>query len=63
MTTIKVNNIKIGFEEESLRFTLYKEDTVWEWSEYYKPQFEYEGGSLEFKDAVSVSHEQVENED
>lgn len=61
MTTIKVNNIKIGFEEESLRFTLYKEDTVWEWSEYYKPQFEYEGGSLEFKDAVSVSHEQVEN--
>lgn len=60
MTSIEVNSVKISFEEESLRFTLYQEGAAWEWVETYKPHFEYEGGSLEFKDAVSVSHERVE---
>lgn len=57
MISIEVNNVKISFEEESLRFILYQEGTAWEWMESYRPHFEYEGGNLEFKDAVSVSHE------
>ena len=61
MTSIEVNNVKISFEEESLRFILYQEGTAWEWMESYRPHFEYEGGNLEFKDAVSVSHERVDN--
>ena len=61
MTSIEVNNVKISFEEESLRFILYQEGAAWEWMESYRPHFEYEGGTLEFKDAVSVSHERVDN--
>ncbi len=61
MTSIEVNNVKISFEEESLRFILYQEGAAWEWMESYRPHFEYEGGTLEFKDAVSVSHEGVDN--
>ncbi len=61
MISIEVNNVKISFEEESLRFILYQEGTAWEWMESYRPHFEYEGGNLEFKDAVSVSHERVDN--
>lgn len=61
MTSIEVNSIRICFDEESLRFTLYREGTEWEWSKCYEPHFEYEGGSLEFKEAASISHERVEN--
>ncbi len=61
MTSIEVNSIRICFDEESLRFTLYRKETAWEWSESYIPHFEWEGGKIEFKDADSISHERVEN--
>lgn len=61
MTNIKVNSIRICFDEESLRYTLYKGEAKWEWSGSYKPRMECEEGEVEFKDAVSISHEQVDN--
>lgn len=61
MTNIKVNSVKICFDEENLRFTLYRDGTAWEWNPSYEPYLEYQGGKLRFKDAVSISHEQVEN--
>ena len=61
MTNIIVNNIKICFDEESLRYTLYKGEAKWEWKDSYKPHMECEEGDVEFKDAVSISHEQVDN--
>ena len=61
MTSIEVNNIKICFDEETLRFTLYKKETEWKWKEFYRPYFEYEGGSLEFADAEAITHEEAES--
>ncbi len=61
MTSIEVNNIKICFDEETLRFTLYKKETEWKWKESYRPYFEYEGGSLEFADAEAITHEEAES--
>lgn len=61
MTSVKVNSVRIDFDEESLRFTLWKNGTRWEWDKAYVPRLEYAGGILEFGDAVSVSHERVKN--
>lgn len=61
MTNIEVNNIKICFDEETLRFTLYKKETEWKWKESYRPYLEYEDGSLEFADAATITHERVES--
>ena len=61
MTNIKINHTEIQFEEESLRITLCKEKTVWEWTDTYSPHLECEDGHLEFKDALSVRHKKVEN--
>ena len=61
MINIVDNSIRICFDDESLRFTLCRGETVWEWNTSYVPCLEYERGRLEFKDAVSISHEQVEN--
>ncbi len=61
MTSIEANSIRVDFVEESLRFILWKDGTRWEWDEAYVPRLEYAGGSLRFQDAVSISHERVEN--
>ena len=61
MINIVDNSIRICFDDESLRFTLCRGETVWEWNTSYVPCLEYEGGRLEFKDAASISHVQVEN--
>lgn len=61
MTNINVNQTEVGFEEESLRFTLRKGETTWEWTEKYVPHLEVEEGTINFKDALHISHEKVEN--
>ncbi len=61
MINIVDNSIRICFDDGSLRFTLCRGETVWEWNTSYVPCLEYEGGRLEFKDAASISHVQVEN--
>lgn len=61
MISIEVNSIKICFDEENLRFTLYRKETEWKWNESYRPHLDHEEGSLEFADAASVIHEKVEN--
>ncbi len=45
MTNIKVNSVKICFDEENLRFTLYRDGTAWEWNPSYEPYLEYQGAS------------------
>lgn len=60
MTNINVNHTGIKFEEESLRYVLYKKETTWEWTEKYVPYFEHEDGTLKFEDALHIRHEKVE---
>lgn len=61
MINVNVNHTGIRFEEESLRYTLARNDATWGWSEDYVPHMECEEGTVKFEDALHISHEKVEN--
>lgn len=61
MTSIGIGNIVLQFEEEGLHFSICADDTLWEWTDDYTPYLEHEEGILRFGDALSISHEKVEN--
>lgn len=56
-----IRHTEIQLEEKRLRFTLRKDEAIWEWADDYIPYLDCEEGRIAFGDALTIRHEKVEN--
>lgn len=61
MTNVQVDNTRLQLDKSNLHFTVYKGDTKWKWLDEYVPRIEHEGGTLCFKDASHIEHEEMKS--
>lgn len=55
---IEQKDMKIFFDEKTLKFTIEKSDTVWRWKEDYVPHLVCQEGKISFLDAKNILHKE-----
>ena len=55
---IEQTDMKIFFDEKTLKFTIEKSDTVWRWKEDYVPHLVCQEGKISFLDAKNILHKE-----
>lgn len=61
MINIKLNDMGISLDENSLRYSIRKGIEEWQWQEGYEARIECEEETLLFKNALNITHTQVKN--